>query len=310
MWPLLFFSLLAMVFIIERYIALTKAKVNVNEFLTRIRKALLVNRNVKEAIKVCEQYRGPVASVMKAGLLRYGHTRDDIEKTIENAALYELDRLERGLGVLATTANVAPMLGFLGTVTGMIKSFATLASEGLTNPGKHASGDLQRDGQPALRSGRRGPAGLGREASMAIIQGRARKTEAGIFTASMADIVFLLIVFFVLTYNVEVDRTQVKLPKTWVRTDIPKEAAFVSIDESGVIRVSTGKEMSLPVGSDEEVVTFASNVVAADPNKEFVLKADKDTKYEHVDKVLDALKQAKAKVIFLLSEQKTVEDTQ
>jgi biopolymer transport protein ExbB len=140
MWPLLFFSLLALTFIIERFIALTRAKINVNEFLTRVRKALLVNRNVKEAIKVCEQYQGPVASVMKAGLLRYGHTREDIEKTIENAALYELDRLERGMGVLATTANVAPMLGFLGTVTGMIKSFATLASEGLTNPGKVAAG--------------------------------------------------------------------------------------------------------------------------------------------------------------------------
>lgn len=140
MWPLLFFSLLALTFIIERFIALTRAKVNVNEFLTRIRKALLVNRNVKEAIKVCEQHRGPVASVMKAGLLRYGHTRDDIEKTIENAALYELDRLEKRLSILATTANVAPMLGFLGTVTGMIKSFATLAAEGLTNPGAVAAG--------------------------------------------------------------------------------------------------------------------------------------------------------------------------
>ncbi len=140
MWPLLFFSLLGLTFIIERYIALTKARINVNEFLTRIRKALLVNRNVKEAIKVCEQYKGPVASVMKAGLLRYGHSREDIEKTIENAALFELDRLERGMGVLATTANVSPMLGFLGTVTGMIKSFATLAAEGLTNPGKVAAG--------------------------------------------------------------------------------------------------------------------------------------------------------------------------
>jgi biopolymer transport protein ExbB len=140
MWPLLFFSLLGLTFIIERFIALNKAKVNVNEFLSRVRKALLVNRNVKEAIKVCEQFQGPVASVMKAGLLRYGHPREDIEKTIENAALYELDRLERGMGVLATTANVAPMLGFLGTVTGMIKSFATLAAEGLTNPGKVAAG--------------------------------------------------------------------------------------------------------------------------------------------------------------------------
>jgi len=140
MWPLLFFSVLALVFIIERFLVLRKARVNVNEFLSKVRKALLVNRNVKEAIKVCEQFQGPVASVLKAGLLRYGHPREDIEKTIENAALYELDRLERGLGVLATTANVAPMLGFLGTVTGMIKSFATLAAEGLTNPGKVAAG--------------------------------------------------------------------------------------------------------------------------------------------------------------------------
>ena len=108
--------------------------------MTKIRKALLVNRNVKEAIKICEQGKGPVASVMKAGLLRYGHPREDIEKTIENAALYELDRLEKRLGVLATTANVAPMLGFLGTVAGMIKSFATLAEQGLTNPAAVAVG--------------------------------------------------------------------------------------------------------------------------------------------------------------------------
>lgn len=144
---------------------------------------------------------------------------------------------------------------------------------------------------------------------MAVLTGlrsRSRKLEGSIFTASMADIVFLLIVFFVLTYNVEVDRTQVQLPKTWVRSDIPKEAAYISIDKQGVIRVSTGKEMALPVGSDEEVVTFASNVVAEDPTKEFVIKADKGVKYEYVDKVLDALKQAKAKVIYLLSQQETV----
>ena len=140
MYPLLFFSVLALTCIIERMIVFAKAKVNVNEFLTKIRKSLLVNRNVKEAIKVCEQYRGPVASVTKAGLLRYGHSREDIEKTIENAALYELDRLEKRLGVLATTANVAPMLGFLGTVTGMIKSFGTLAEQGLTNPAAVAIG--------------------------------------------------------------------------------------------------------------------------------------------------------------------------
>jgi biopolymer transport protein ExbB len=140
MYPLLFFSVLALTIIIERSIVFAKAKINVNEFLTKIRKSLLVNRNVKEAIKVCEQYRGPVASVVKAGLLRYGHDREDIEKTIENAALYELDRLEKRIGGLATTANVAPMLGFLGTVSGMIKSFGTLAEQGLTNPAAVAVG--------------------------------------------------------------------------------------------------------------------------------------------------------------------------
>ena len=65
MWPLLAFSLLAVIFIIERFFALRRAKINVNEFLTKIRKALLVNRNVKEAIKVCEQSRGPVASATR-----------------------------------------------------------------------------------------------------------------------------------------------------------------------------------------------------------------------------------------------------
>ncbi|MCP4902694.1 MAG: hypothetical protein GY906_37500 [bacterium] len=145
---------------------------------------------------------------------------------------------------------------------------------------------------------------------MAIIRGRERKTSGKIFTASMADIVFLLIVFFVLTYNTEVDRTQVDLPETWVRTKIPKEAAVVSIappDQGSVIRVSTGEEMSLPVSTDEEIVTFASNVIAENPMREFIIKADHGVKYDRVDAVLDALKQAKVKVIFLLSDQQTID---
>lgn len=140
MYLLLGFSIVAVAFIIERAIALWRAKINVNEFLNKIRKALLVNRSVKDAIKICEQYRGPVASIMKAGLLKYGRPKEDIEKSIENAALYEMGRLERGLIVLATIANVAPLLGFLGTVTGMIKSFDALAAAGLTNPGLVAIG--------------------------------------------------------------------------------------------------------------------------------------------------------------------------
>ncbi len=140
MYPLLAMSLLSLVFIIERLFVLRKAKINVNEFLAKLRKALIVNRSIRDAVKVCEQYQGPVASIMKAGLLKHGQPREDIEKTIENAALYEMGRLERGLVVIATVANVAPLLGFLGTVWGMIKSFDALAEAGLSNPGLVAAG--------------------------------------------------------------------------------------------------------------------------------------------------------------------------
>ena len=140
MWPLLAFSLLAVIFIIERFFALRRAKINVNEFLAKTRKELIVNRSVKSAIKVCEDYRGPVASILKAGLLKYGQPREDVEKTIENAALYEMGRLEKNLVWLASIANVAPLLGFFGTVAGMIKSFDALAEAGLSNPGLVASG--------------------------------------------------------------------------------------------------------------------------------------------------------------------------
>ena len=99
-----------------------------------------MNRSIREAVKVCEEYRGPVASILKAGLMKYGQPKEDVEKTIENAALFEMGRLERGLAVLATTANVAPLLGFFGTVTGMMAGFDALAAQGLSNPGAVATG--------------------------------------------------------------------------------------------------------------------------------------------------------------------------
>jgi len=134
-----------------------------------------------------------------------------------------------------------------------------------------------------------------------------RRPNPYIPTASMADIVFLLIIFFIVTYNIEVDRAQVNLPKTRIREEIPREAAYISIDRNNIIRVSAGKEVSVPVPSAEEVHSFAANVLAANRDKEFVIKADANTPYRMVDSVIDALKQAKAKTIFLLSEQETVE---
>jgi biopolymer transport protein ExbD len=129
----------------------------------------------------------------------------------------------------------------------------------------------------------------------------------GIPTASMADIAFLLIIFFMVTINFEVDKTQVLLPKTALRLEIPKKSAYISITEAGQIRVSSGEEISVPVPGPEDVLSFATGVVAMDPGKVFVLKADSKVPYSYVDKVIDALKQAKAEVIYLLSEQETID---
>lgn len=140
MYVLLLLSIVATVVSIERWLVLRKAKVDVNQFLAKLRKALLVNSSVQDGVKVCEQYKGPIASIMKAGLLKHGHDKEEVEKTIENAALYEMGRLERRLPVLATVANVAPLIGFFGTVVGMMNSFDALAKAGLSNPGLVAAG--------------------------------------------------------------------------------------------------------------------------------------------------------------------------
>ena len=140
MHALLACSLIGLVFIIERAWSLYRAKINTQEFLDRVRTALLKRRNVKEAVTICEEYGGPIANIMKAGLLKYGRPQEEIERTIEAASAHELSRLERGLSVIATVANIAPLLGFLGTVSGMINSFDALARAGLSNPGLVAKG--------------------------------------------------------------------------------------------------------------------------------------------------------------------------
>jgi biopolymer transport protein ExbD len=131
--------------------------------------------------------------------------------------------------------------------------------------------------------------------------------QGGIPTASMADIAFLLIIFFMVTISFEVDKTQVALPTTQIRFEIPKEAAYISVTETGQIRVSSGEEISVPVPGPEDVLSFAAGVVASYPGRPFVLKADKSVPYRYVDRVIDALKQSKAEVIYLLSQQETVD---
>lgn len=139
MWPLLALSILGVTVIFWRWWALRQATAGVPAFLQELR-GRLVARDVPAAIAVCERHGGPVASIVKAGLLRFGRPKDEIERSLQDASAHELSVLERGLPVLATVAMIAPLLGFLGTVTGMINSFEALASVGLNNPAAVAKG--------------------------------------------------------------------------------------------------------------------------------------------------------------------------
>jgi biopolymer transport protein ExbB len=132
-------SLFSVTTIVYKMIVFLRIRTNLNEFVSKVRGALLKG-NIKGAIQVCEEQRGPLGSIIKTGLLKYGSPREEIEKTMENAAIHEVAYLEKFLMVLATITNIAPLLGFLGTVVGMILSFEIIAEHGLNNPGLVAKG--------------------------------------------------------------------------------------------------------------------------------------------------------------------------
>jgi len=125
--------------IFERFWALARASINTRKFLQQIKIALR-EEGISTAQEICASTRGPVASIFHAGLMRVDRGLEHVEKAIENAGTIEMSFLERGLVWLATVANIAPMLGFLGTVSGMIGAFASIAAAGDVNATIVASG--------------------------------------------------------------------------------------------------------------------------------------------------------------------------
>jgi biopolymer transport protein ExbB len=127
MWGLLLASVIAVIFIIERLFTLFRARINVKNLMGSIIKTLHAE-GVDAALGVCERTRGPIAAILHSGLLRAGRGPDAVKEAIETAGSIETSFLERGLVAIATVASVAPLLGFLGTVSGMISAFAAIAA--------------------------------------------------------------------------------------------------------------------------------------------------------------------------------------
>ncbi len=140
MWPIMACSVIALAITIERFFSLRRASIDTREFMDTMRQVLRQNR-VQEAIEICDETDAPVARIMKAGILKYNRTKQDIREAIEDAGHLEIPRLERYLPALATCANIAPLLGLLGTVAGMIKAFAQIQNKkGQVNPSDLAEG--------------------------------------------------------------------------------------------------------------------------------------------------------------------------
>jgi len=139
MWPILFLLVLGLAISIERLITLSRASINTRKFMEKI-KAALDQGGIDAAREVCEQTRGPIASIFHAGLMRADRGIEHVEKAIMNAGSIEMAFLERGLVWLATVISLAPMLGFTGTVQGMIKAFDAIAAANDISPAIVADG--------------------------------------------------------------------------------------------------------------------------------------------------------------------------
>ena len=140
MFPLAILSILAIYVIAERWRTLENSKMDINQMLNTI-ETLLKSGSQQRAIQYCEEYQKPLARILKSGIRKLGRPIRDIEETIKNAGKKEVFMLEKRMNWLATIAGVAPLIGFTGTVTGMIRAFMDIQSlQGNVNPSVLAGG--------------------------------------------------------------------------------------------------------------------------------------------------------------------------
>jgi biopolymer transport protein ExbB len=143
MYPIILCSILALAIILERLYHLYRAQIDTKKFMEEVTGTIKKNK-ITEAAEMCDQTPGPIAHILKAGILRHSCSREEIKEAIEDAGLHEIPRLEKNLNGLATIAQIAPLLGLLGTVTGMVRCFQVVQEKSSSlqpvNPGDLAGG--------------------------------------------------------------------------------------------------------------------------------------------------------------------------
>ncbi len=129
MIPIALLSILAIYIFVERYFAIRKAGQEDTQFMNRI-KEFIHDGKIDAAIRLAQATNTPVSRMIEAGIRRIGRPMNDVNAAIENVGKLEVYQLERGLPTLATSAGAAPMIGFLGTVIGMIRAFWDMSNAG------------------------------------------------------------------------------------------------------------------------------------------------------------------------------------
>lgn len=140
MIPIVLSSFVAVYIFVERVLTINKANQNPDAFISRI-KELVLKGDINGARLLCAQFDSPIARMIEKGVARIGSPLKSIEASIENVGKIELFKLEKNLSILATVSGAAPMMGFLGTVIGMVEAFIAIAQEeGSVSPKLLSSG--------------------------------------------------------------------------------------------------------------------------------------------------------------------------
>lgn len=140
LWVIIFAGAAGLVVFIERALHCHRAQINSTEFLNGVR-TVIKRDNLVEAISICDATPGPVSRLVKTAILNRDFGRERVRESLEEAGLAEVPRLEERLDLLATIAQLSPLLGLLGTILGFIKAFSKLQAAGL-----YAYGGMMTEG--------------------------------------------------------------------------------------------------------------------------------------------------------------------
>ena len=262
----------------ERMYAIRKANKEDPMFMDKI-KDYIHSGEIKSAINYCRTVNTPSARMIEKGISRLGRPVNDVQAAIENVGNIEVAKLEKGLPVMATIAGGAPMLGFLGTVTGMVRAFYNMANAG--------SGNIDI----TLLSG-----GI-YEAMITTVGGlivgiiamalkRRAKISPNFSMASMTDVIFLLLIFFMITSTVvSPNAIKVLLPQGKQQTSAkPLTRVIIDKDLNFYAAFGSEKEHSLTL---DELTPFLQSWAEREPEMFVALYADETVPYREIVKVLN-----------------------